>query len=68
VFVKDLRKPSIKLLDLNSPDSPQHEQGSAPPRDVLTTEIDGDWLKPFIDIILKQLVPEDKTEREHITQ
>jgi hypothetical protein len=27
-----------------------------------------DWRKPFIDFILDQLVPDDKTERERITQ
>jgi hypothetical protein len=27
-----------------------------------------DWRKHFMDFILDQLVPEDKVEREHITQ
>jgi ribonuclease HI len=34
VFVQDLHKPSIKLLDLDSPEPPQHDQTSAPPHDV----------------------------------
>jgi hypothetical protein len=56
VFVQDLRKPSIKLLDPDSPDPPQHDQTSAPPpRDMLMTEKD-------------ELVPEDKAERERITR
>jgi ribonuclease HI len=38
VFVQDLRKPSIKLLDPDNPDSPQHDQASTPPRDVLMSE------------------------------
>jgi hypothetical protein len=29
---------------------------------------DDDWRKPFIDFILDQLVPDDKAERERITQ
>jgi ribonuclease HI len=57
VFVQDLRKPSIKLLDPDNPDSPQHEQASAPSHDVLMTEKEDDWRKPFIYFILDQLVP-----------
>jgi ribonuclease HI len=38
VFVQDLRKPSIKLLDSDSSDPHQHDQTSAPPRDVLMSE------------------------------
>jgi hypothetical protein len=32
------------------------------------TEKEDDWRKPFIDFILDQLVPDDKTERERITR
>jgi hypothetical protein len=32
------------------------------------SEKEDDWRKPFIDFILDQLVPNDKAEREHITQ
>jgi hypothetical protein len=60
--------PSIKLLDPNSPDSPQHEQASAPPRNMLMTEKEDDWCKPFIDFILEQLVPKDKAKCERITR
>jgi hypothetical protein len=38
VFVQDIRKPSIKLLDSDNPEPPTSDQNSAPPRDVLTTE------------------------------
>jgi ribonuclease HI len=38
VFVLDLRKPSIKLLVPDNPELPQHDQTSAPPRDVLMSE------------------------------
>jgi ribonuclease HI len=68
VFVQDLRKPSIKLLDPYNPEPPPHDQNSAPPRDVLMSEKEDDWRKPFIDFILDQLVPDDKTERECITR
>jgi ribonuclease HI len=66
VFVQDLRKPSIKLLDPDSREPPQHDQTPAPPRDVLMSEKENDWRKPFIYFILDQMVPEDKVERERI--
>jgi hypothetical protein len=66
VFVQDLRKPSIKLLDSNNPEPPSNNQNPAPPRDVLMAEKEDDWRKPFIDFILDQLVPDDKAERERI--
>jgi ribonuclease HI len=62
VFVQDLRKPSIKLLDSDNPEPPQHYQTLAPPRDVLMSEKEDDWRKPFIDFILDQLVLDDKAE------
>jgi ribonuclease HI len=62
VFVQDLHKPSIKLLDPNNPEPPSNDQNSAPPRDVLMSEKEDDWRKPFIDFILDQLVPDDKAE------
>jgi ribonuclease HI len=68
VFVQDLRKPSIKLLDPDNPEPPPYDQNSAPPRNVLMSEKEDDWRKPFIDFILDQLVPDDKAERERITQ
>jgi ribonuclease HI len=68
VFVQDLRKPSIKLLDPDNPEQSSNDQNPAPPRDVLMTEKEDDWRKPFIDFILDQLVPDDKIERERITQ
>jgi hypothetical protein len=68
LFVQDLRKPSIKLLDPDNLEQPQHDQASAPPRDVLMSAKEDDWCKPFVDFILDQLVPNDKTERERITR
>jgi ribonuclease HI len=38
VFVQDLRKHSIKLLDPDNPEPPSNDQSSAPPRDVLMFE------------------------------
>jgi ribonuclease HI len=66
VFIQDLRKPSIKLLDPDNLEPPSNDQNSAPPRDVLMSEKENDWRKPFIDFILDQLVPDDKAERERI--
>jgi hypothetical protein len=68
VFVQDLHKPSIKLLDPDNPEPPSNDQNSAPPRDVLMSEKGDDWRKPFINFILNQLVPDDKAERERITR
>jgi hypothetical protein len=68
VFVQDLRKPSIKLLDPDNPEQSLNDQNPAPPRDVLMTEKEDDWRNPFIDFILDQLVPDEKMERERITQ
>jgi ribonuclease HI len=68
VIAQDLRKPSIKLLDPDNPEAPQHNQAPAPPHDVLMSEKEDDWRKPFIDFILYQLVPDDKVECERITR
>jgi hypothetical protein len=62
VFVQDLRNPSIKFLDPDNQEPPQHDQTSAPPRDVLMSEKEDDWRKPFIDFIIDQLTPDDKVE------
>jgi hypothetical protein len=62
VFVQDLRKPSIKLLDPYNPEPPSQDQNSAPPHNVLMSEKEDDWRKTFIDFILDQLVPDDKIE------
>jgi ribonuclease HI len=43
MFVKDLRKPSIKLLDPDNPEPPSNDQNSAPPRDVHMSEKEDDW-------------------------
>jgi hypothetical protein len=38
VFVHDLRKPLIKLLDPDNPEPPSNDQKSVPPRDVLMSK------------------------------
>jgi ribonuclease HI len=68
MFVQDLHKPLIKLLDPDNPEPPPSDQNTAPPRDVLMSEKEDDRRKPFIDFILDQLVPDDKIERERITR
>jgi ribonuclease HI len=68
VFIQDLRKPSIKLLGPDNLESPSNDQTLSPPRDVLISEKEDDWRKPFIYFILDQLVPDDKAERECITR
>jgi hypothetical protein len=67
MFVQDLRRPSIKLLDLDNPEPPPSDQNTAPPHDVLLSEKEDGSRKPFIEFILDQLIPDDKSEREHIT-
>jgi hypothetical protein len=67
VFVQDLRKPSIKLLDSDNSNLPQHDQTLVTPRGVLISEKEDEWRKPFTDFILDQLIPDDKAERERIT-
>jgi hypothetical protein len=67
VFVQDLRKPSIKLLDPDSLDLARHDQTPEPPHDVLMTEKEDDWREPFLAFQLDQRVPEDLVEHEHIT-
>jgi ribonuclease HI len=66
VFVQDLCKPSIKLLDPDNPDQVQPDLTSAPPRDMLMKEKEDDWHEPFLAFLLDQRVPEDKAERECI--
>jgi ribonuclease HI len=68
VFVHDLRKPSIKLLDTYNLEPPANDQNSAPPRNVLMSERENDWRKPFFDFIVNQLVRDDKTKRERINR
>jgi hypothetical protein len=38
VFVQDLQKPPINILDPDNPEPPPNDQNSAPPRDVLMSK------------------------------
>jgi hypothetical protein len=62
LFIQELRKSSIKLLDPNNPDQVQPDPTPAPPLDVLMTDKKDDWHEPFLDFLLDQQVPEDKAE------
>jgi hypothetical protein len=60
VFIQDLRKPLIKMLDPHNPDQTQPNLTPAPPRDMLMTEKEDDWREPFLAFLLDHRVPEDK--------
>jgi hypothetical protein len=62
VFVQELRKPSIQVLDPDDLDHPQPDPTTAPPHDVLMTDKEDDWREPFLAFLLDQRVPEDKAE------
>jgi ribonuclease HI len=64
VFVQDLRKPSIRLL--NDPETPPSDVPGS--RDVLMTEAADDWHLDFIAYIVEKRVSEDKVEREKIVR
>jgi hypothetical protein len=64
VFVQDLRKPSIRLL--RDPETLPSDVPSS--RDVLMTEVVGDWRLDFIAYIVEKRVPEDKVEHEKIVR
>jgi hypothetical protein len=68
VFVQDLRKPSIKLLDPDNPDQVQPDLTLAPYHDVLMIEKEDDRRESFLAFLLDQRVPEDKAKRERITR
>jgi hypothetical protein len=64
MFVQDLRKPSIRLL--NDPETfPSDVPGS---RNVLLVEAQNDWRIEFITYIMENRVPEDKVKREKIVK
>jgi hypothetical protein len=64
VFIQDLRKPSIRLL--NDPETSHSDTTGS--RDVLMTEAEDDWRLDFITYIVEQRVIEDKVEREKIVR
>jgi hypothetical protein len=68
VFVQNLCKPLIKLLDPDSLDLAKHDQTPTPPCDVLMSDKEDDWREPFLAFLLDQRVLEDKAERECIAR
>jgi hypothetical protein len=66
VFVQDLRKPSIKLL--NDPEPPTSDVPPLDNLDVLMAEVEDDWRLDIIAYILEHRVPKEKEEREKVTQ
>jgi hypothetical protein len=55
-------------LEPDNPELPQHDQTSTPPRNVLMSEKEDDWRKPFINFILDQLIHDDKAKQKRITR
>jgi hypothetical protein len=66
VFVQDLRKPSIKLL--NNPEKSLSHVSPSGSRGVLMAEAEDDLRLDFITYILEKRVPEDKVEREKMVR
>jgi hypothetical protein len=66
LFVQDLCKPSIKLL--NDPDSLPSDVPPQGSRDVLMTEAKDDLRLDIIAYILEHRVPKDKAEHEKVTR
>jgi hypothetical protein len=68
VFVQDLRKLSIKLLDPDNLDQAQPDLTTTTPRDELMTEKEDDRREPFLAFLVDQRVLEDKAEGECIVR
>ena len=58
MFVQDLRKLSIKLLEADTSDEPKALVLHA---DVLVVEKEDDWREQFIAFLVHQRAPDDKT-------
>lgn len=64
MFVQDLHKPSIKILDPDKPAQGQPDQTPALPRNVLMAEKEDDWREQLIAFLVHQMVLKDKTVRK----
>jgi hypothetical protein len=62
VFIQDLRKPFIMILDLDNPDQGQLDPTLVPHRDILMKEKEDDWHEPFLAFLLHQRAPKYKAE------
>ncbi|XP_034570610.1 uncharacterized protein [Setaria viridis] len=69
VFVQDLRKHSIKVLDPDQANEPS-DQASANLKsaEVMMIEAEEDWRALFIALITDQLAPNDNVEHEKLAQ
>ncbi|XP_072146586.1 uncharacterized protein [Setaria viridis] len=66
VFIQDMRKPSIKILDPDQANSNAQAQADPAPTDVLMIEAEEDWRAPFIAFITDNMFPKDKAEHEKL--
>ncbi|XP_034591551.1 uncharacterized protein [Setaria viridis] len=69
VFVQDLRKPSIKILDPDQAgDVSAHAPTDLKSAEIMMVEAEKDWCTPFIALITDQMALEDKAEHEKLAQ
>ncbi|XP_004959221.1 uncharacterized protein LOC101756164 [Setaria italica] len=66
VFIPDLQKPSIKILDPNQVNNSTEALADPTPTDIMMIEVEEDWCALFIALIIDQLAPEDKIEYEKL--
>ncbi|XP_034570809.1 uncharacterized protein [Setaria viridis] len=68
VFIQDLLKPSIKILDPDQINNNTEAPTDPKPIDIMMIEAEEDWRTPFIALITDQMVLEDKIEHEKLAQ
>ncbi|XP_072146338.1 uncharacterized protein [Setaria viridis] len=68
MFIQDLRKPSIKILDPDQADSNAQPQADLASADVLIIQVEEDWQAPFIAFITDNMSPEDKAEHKKLAR
>ncbi|XP_004959468.1 uncharacterized protein LOC101779818 [Setaria italica] len=68
VFIKDLRKPSIKILDPEQSDAGAPASADPAAANIMMIEAEEDCRTPFIALIIDQMVPEDKIEHEKLAR
>ncbi|XP_012701486.1 uncharacterized protein LOC105914422 [Setaria italica] len=66
VFIQDLRKPSIKMLDPDQVNASVEALANPAPTDIMMIEAKEDWHVLFIALITDQMVLEDKIEHEKL--
>ncbi|XP_004966995.1 uncharacterized protein LOC101779873 [Setaria italica] len=68
VFVQDLWKPSIKVLDLYQVNNSAEALADPAPTDIMMIEVEEDLCAPFIALITDKMVLEDKIEHEKLAR